>query len=85
MKLGKLVHLFQIFSANLKFQKEFVDEIIININNIKNSINIEKYIKQLILNFAGNEKPEEEIKFINFPSVIDFEKNESNETFRIYS
>ena len=73
-----------IFFSNLKFQKEFIEETKLEIDKIKNNINIDKDIRQLIINYSGNEEPEEEIPFINFPSTIDFDKSDTNETFQIY-
>ena len=85
-EVGKInTNISNIFFENLKFQKEFIEEKKNEIDNIKNNINIKKDVKQLILNFAGNEKPEEEILFINFPSNIDFDKSDTNETFKIYT
>ena len=72
-----------IFYSNLKFQKESIEELLLEIDKIRNSINTTKDIKQLILNYAGDDKPEEKILFVNFPSVIDFDKGEDNESYRI--
>ena len=52
-----------IFFSNLKIQKEFIEKEIIEIDNIRNSINTTKDIKQLIINYSGNEEPEKEITF----------------------
>lgn len=84
-ELGKLNEtISNIYYTNLKIQKESIDKIIIEVDKIRNSINTKKDIKQLIINYAGNEKPEEEILFINFPSLIDFDKSDSNDAYRIY-
>ncbi len=72
-----------IFYSNLKFQKESIEELLLEIDKIRNSINTTNDIKQLILNYAGDDKPEEKILFINFPSVIDFDKGEDNDSYRI--
>jgi hypothetical protein len=69
--------------SNLKFQIEFNQDKYKQIENIKNNINVEKDIKQLIINYAGNAKPEKEIQFIHFPSVINFDKCDSNQKFEI--
>ena len=69
--------------SNLKFQIEFNQDKYKQIENIKNNINIVKDIKQLIINYAGNSKPEEEIQFIHFPSVINCDQIESNQKFEI--
>ena len=85
-EVGKInTNITNIFFENLKFQKEFIEEKKNEIDNIKNNINIKKDVKQLILNFAGNEKPEDEILFINFPTTIDFDKSDINEAFKIYT
>ena len=84
-ELGKLNEtISNIYYTNLKIQKESIDKMIIEVDKIRNSINTKKDIKQLIINYAGNEKPEEEILFINFPSLIDFDKSDSNDAYRIY-
>jgi hypothetical protein len=69
--------------SNLKFQIEFNQDKYKQIENIKNNINVEKDIKQLIINYAGNAKPEKEIQFIHFPSVINFDQIENNIQFEI--
>ena len=84
LEIGKLNEtISNIFFSNLKIQKQFIDEIIIEVENIKNKINTKKDIRQLIINFTGNENPEKEILFINFPTVIDFDKSDSNDTYKI--
>ena len=71
-----------IFSIE-KIIKELLDKTISETqNNIKN-ININKDIKQLILDYKGNEKPEKNILFINFPSSINFDEGEDNKSFEI--
>ena len=82
-KINKTIS--NLFFSNLKFQKEFIEEKKIEIDKFKNNINVEKDIRQLIIDYTGNEKPEEVIPFINFPSTIDFDKSDNNETFKIYT
>ena len=82
-KINKIIS--NIFFSNLKYQKEFIEEKKIEINKIKNNINVDKDIRQLIINYAGNEKPEEVILFNNFPSKIDFDICDCKEAFQIYT
>ena len=85
-EVGKInTNILNIFFEKLKYQKEFIEKRKNEIENIKNNINTRKDIKQLILNLASNEKPEEKYLFINFPTTIDLNKSESNEEFRIYT
>ena len=72
-----------IFFSNLKFQNEFIEEKKNETENIRNNINIKKEVKQLIIDYTGNEKPEEIIPFVNFPSVIDFDKCDEDKDFNI--
>ena len=65
--------------------KELNDVDLNKVRNIINKIHINREIKQLILDNRGNEKPEEEILFINFPSIIKFEDCNDNKTFEIYT
>ena len=64
--------------------KELVEKNIDTIKTIIKNININKDIKQLIIDNKGNEKPEEEILFIHFPSAIKFNESDDNKTFEIY-
>ena len=82
-KINKTIS--NLFFSNLKFQKEFIEEKKIEIEKIKNNINIDKDIRQLIIDYKGNDKPEEVIPFNNFSSMIDFDKSDNNETFQIYT
>ena len=84
-EIGKLnINISNIFYTNQKIQKDFVEEKINEMNKIKNTNNTTKDIKQLIIDFSGNEKPEEEIPFVNFPTFIDFDRCDNNETYQIY-
>ena len=67
--------------SNLKLQLEFSQDKYKQIENIKNNINIKKDIKQLIINYAGNAKPEEKIQFIHFPSTINFDRDDNIQKF----
>ena len=64
--------------------KEAIEKSILDFRNIVNNININKDIKQLIMDYKGNSKPEETILFIHFPSVINFNESDDNKTFEIY-
>jgi len=64
--------------------KESIEKSILDFRNIVNNININKDIKQLIIDFKGNSKPEETILFIHFPSIINFNESDDNKTFEIY-
>ncbi len=69
--------------SNLNIQNNFNLDKVREIEKIKNSINTQKDIRQLIINYAGNEKPEEKIPYTYFPSVIDFDKDDTNEHYEI--
>ena len=82
-KINKTIS--NILFSNLKIQKEFIEKKKIEIDTIKNNINVGKDIRQLIIDYKGNEKPEDNIPFNNFASTINFDKIESTETFKIYT
>ena len=85
-QIGKInVTISNLFLSNLKFQKELIEEKVNEITNLIKNINTKKELKQLAINLTGYEKPEEEILFKNYPSVINFDNSNSNETFQIYS
>ena len=72
-----------IFIKDLNIQKTINETKKEEVEMIRKTINIEKDINQLINDFAGNEKPEEEIPFINFPSILDFDLCDSNEDYEV--
>ena len=75
----------QIISLSLEnIEKELVEKDLNNFHKIIKNIKINKDIKQLIMDYKGKEKPEEEILFIYFPSIIKFEESNDNKTFEIY-
>ena len=84
-QLGKFnMNNLKMFFQNQRIQKDFIDD---NYEEMSKNIkidNIEKDIKQLILDYAGHESPDEEIKFIYFPANIDFEKAENNKTYELF-
>ena len=85
-EVGRVNHtITNILYSVLKFQKDTIEKLLIEIDNIRNSINPTKDIKQLILNYTGNEKPEKKILFNNFKTTIDFDKSENLETYKIYT
>ena len=59
-----------------KYEKESTEEIISDLQVLLNNLSINKRIKQLILDFKGNEKPEKTILFIHFPSTIKFDESD---------
>ena len=85
-EVGRVNHtITNILYSVLKFQKDTIEKLLIEIDNIRNSINTTKDIKQLILNYTGNEKPEGKILFNNFKTTIDFDKSENLETYKIFT
>ena len=74
-----------LFISSLKIQKECNEQKSREFEKIKNNVNINtnRDIKQLINHYRGNEKPEKEIRLNYFPSVIDFNKTDTNENFEI--
>ena len=64
--------------------KELVETYIDAIKTIIKNINVNKDIKRLIIDNKGNEKPEEEILFTHFPSVIKFNESDDNKTYEIF-
>ena len=67
-----------------KINKGATEKNICDFQNIIHNIKINKDIRQLILDFKGNEKPEEEILFNYFPSTINFSNCDDNKSFEIY-
>ena len=67
-----------------KYEKESTEEIISDLQVLLNNLSINKRIKQLILDFKGNEKPEKTILFIHFPSTIKFDESDDKMTFEVY-
>ena len=76
----------EIIYSNLNNSKNLIEEKIgiFDINRNNNNHTFLESITQIINKFAGDEKPEEKINFINFPSSMDFNAIDNNETFRIY-
>ena len=64
--------------------KELIEKNMDEIQTIIKNININRDIKQLIIDNKGDEKPEEEILFIHFPSILKFDESDDNKTFEIY-
>ena len=73
-----------IFSYNQNIQKEIATNKLNEVEDIKKTLNSNKDIKQLILDYSGDNKPYEEIKINHFISLIDFDKSDNNEEFQIY-
>jgi hypothetical protein len=66
-----------------KIIKETTDKDISNFQSLIHDIKINKDIRQLIIDYKGNEKPEEEILFNYFPSVIKFSECDDNKSFLV--
>ena len=73
-----------IFSYNQNIQKEIATNKLNEVEDIKKTLNSNKDIKQLILDYSGDNKPYEEFKINHFVSLIDFDKSDNNEEFQIY-
>ena len=78
---GDIIQIFIQFSNN---QLAFVKENNEDFDFMKKSLIKGENINELINDFGSNEKPDEEVKFYNFPSIIDFDMCDSNKTFKIY-
>jgi hypothetical protein len=68
---------------SLDLQKSSLETKKEEIEKISKTMNVEKDIKQLIISFAGKEKPEDEIPFINFTSILDFDKCDNWDDYEI--
>ena len=73
-----------IFSYNQNIQKEIATNKLNEVEDIKKTLNFNKDIKQLILDYSGDNKPYEKIKINHFVSIIDFDKSDNNEEYQIY-
>ena len=67
-----------------KIIRETAEQDINNFQNLIHNIKINKDIRQLILDYKGNEKPEEEILFNYFPSAINFSECDDNKSFEVF-
>jgi hypothetical protein len=67
-----------------KIIKEITDKDICDFQSLIHNIKINKDIRQLIIDYKGNEKPEEEILFNYFPSTINFSDCDDNKSFEVY-
>ena len=74
----------QIFIQYSNNQLTFVKENKEDFDFMKKSLIKGENINDLINEFGSNEKPDEEIKFTNFPSIIDFDMCDSDKTFKIF-
>lgn len=84
-EFGKFnINTLKIFYQNQTIQKAFMEEEYSELRKIVDIDNTFKDIKQLIIDYTGHEKPEDEIPFVYFPTTIDFDKSENNETYEIY-
>ena len=62
------------------FEKENMDDFDFKKKNMKKGENL----NDLVNNLVSNLKPEDNVKFSNFPSIIDFDMCDSDNTFKIY-
>ena len=76
-----IIQIFIQFSNN---QLTFVKENNEDFDFMKKSLIKGENINELIKDFGSNEKPNNEIKFTNFPSIIDFDMCDSEKIFKIY-
>ena len=82
---GKItISLAFIFSYNQNIQKEISEKKFKEMDDAKKTLNTNKDIKQLIIDYSGNCKPYEEHKIQYFESFLDFDKPENNEEYDIY-
>ena len=85
-EIGKFnINTLKLFFQNQTIQKGFLDIEYLELRKVVDIDNTFKDIKQLIIDYTGHDKPEEEIPFSYFPTTIDFDKSESNETYQIYN
>ena len=73
-----------ILSYNQNIQKEIAEKKLKEMENTKKTLNTNKDIKQLIIDYSGNCKPYEDHKIKYFESSLDFDKPENNEEYDIY-
>jgi hypothetical protein len=84
-EIGKFnINTLKLFYQNQSIQKGFLDIEYCELKQIVDIDNTFKDIKQLIIDYTGHDKPEEEIPFGYFPTIIDFDKIENSETYQIY-
>ena len=83
--IGKFnINTLKLFYQNQTIQKGFLDIEYCELRQVVDIDNTFKDIKQLIIDYTGHDKPEEEIPFSYFPTIIDFDKIENSETYQIY-
>lgn len=71
---------FQFCNNQFNLDKENIEDF----DFIKKSLKKGEMINEIVNDFGANEKPDEEIKFLNFPSIIDFEMCYNDKTFKIF-
>ena len=74
----------QIFYQSSKNQLNTKKESIDDFEDMINNINKGKNIKELIQQYGKNEKPDDEIKLIHFPSGINFDLCDNTKTFNTF-
>ena len=73
-----------IFSYSQNIQKEIAEKKLKEVEDIKKTLNTNKDIKQLIIDYSANYKPYEEHKIKYFDSFLDFNKPDNNEEYDIF-
>lgn len=85
-EIGKFnINTLKLFYQNQTIQKGFLDIEYLELRKIVNVDNTFKDIKQLIIEYTGHDKPEEEIPFTYFPTTIDFDRSDTTEIYQIYN
>ena len=83
-EIGKFnINTLKLFYQNQTIQKGFLDIEYLELRKVVDIDNTFKDIKQLIIEYTGHDKPEEEIPFSYFPTTIDFDRCESSESYQI--
>lgn len=85
-EIGKFnINTLKLFFQNQTIQKGFLDIEYLELRKVVDIDNTFKDIKQLIIDYTGHDKPDEEITFGYFPTTIDFDRCENSETYEIYT
>ena len=85
-EIGKFnINTLKLFYQNQTIQKGFLDIEYLELRKVVDIDNTFKDIKQLIIDYTGHDKPDEEIPFGYFPTTIDFDRCDNGETYEIYT
>ena len=83
-EIGKFnINTLKLFYQNQTIQKGFLDIEYLELRKVVDIDNTFKDIKQLIIEYTGHDKPEEEIPFSYFQTTIDFDRCENSESYQI--